>query len=98
MRCGPYSPAIWDDDGRGRQRVSKMRAVESVAGDDDVSARAFCRLAESRSTLDDNDLPVPHILSSFLSPSLESWRGIVLQVAEEEFSSRLSLLFFIFIF
>lgn len=34
----------------------------------------------------------------FLSPSLESWRGIVLQVAEEEFSSRLSLLFFIFIF
>lgn len=96
MRCGPYSPAIWDDDGRGRQMVSKMRAVESVAGDDDVSARAFCRLAESRSTLDDNDLP--HILSSFLSPSLESWRGIVLQVAEEEFSSRLSLLFFIFIF
>jgi len=70
-----------------------MRTVESVAGDDDVSARAFCRLAEwlSCSTLD-NDR-ASYIMQFFVSLPLESWRGsgIVLQVAEEEFHSRLSI-------
>ena len=61
MRCGPYSIAICDD-GRHRAKgflLFKMRTVESVAGDDDVSARAFCRLAEwlSCSTLDNLSNP-----------------------------------------
>lgn len=72
-----------------------MRAVESVAGDDDVSPRApaFCRLAEwlSSSTID-NDRP--RFFFKKKSLAFESWRGIVLQVAQEEFHSRLSIFIF----
>lgn len=94
MRCGPYSIAICDD---GRQRVFKMRTVESVASDDDERARSAD--LQSGCPVPPLTTTAPRIKSTFLKSSffglpLESWLGIVLQVAEEEFHSRLSLLFY----